>query len=105
MSTHLSALTAIADELELLRDYVDRLAPIIASGVAAEPTRHMADAQRIDLLDQTLAALADYARDVAAGRDAAESVRRIGLADVALRLSRGDSSSRNREVACDVELF
>ena len=105
MSAPRSALIAIAEELDLLRDYVDRLAPIIASGVAAEPSRHMVDAQRIDLLDQTLVALSDYARDVAAGRDAAESVRRIGLADVALRLSRGEQAGRGRETACDVELF
>jgi len=105
MSAPGSALIAIAEEHDLLRDYVDRLAPIIASGVAAEPSRHMADAQRIDLLDQTLAALSDYARDVAAGRDAAESIRRIGLADVALRLSRSEPAGRRREAARDVELF
>lgn len=105
MSTSGNALVAIAEELDLLRDYVDRLAPIIASGVAAEPTRHMADAQRIDLLDQTLAALADYARDVATGRDPAESVRRIGLADVALRLSRGEPQEHRSNAVCDVELF
>ncbi len=105
MSTADHALLAIAEELDLLRDYVDRLAPIIASGVAAEPTRHMADAQRIDLLDQTLAALSDYARDVAAGRDVAESARRIALADVGLRLTRRDAAGRSNEAVCDVELF
>lgn len=105
MSSPGNALVAIAEELDLLRDYVDRLAPIIASGVAAEPARHMADAQRIDLLDQTLAALADYARDVAAGRDVAESARRIALADVGLRLTRRESGHRGFEPACDVELF
>lgn len=105
MSSPGNALIAIAEELDLLRDYVDRLAPIIASGVAAEPSLHMADAQRIDLLDQTLAALADYARDVAAGRDVAESARRIALADVGLRLSRPESGHRGFEPACDVELF
>jgi len=86
MSASPAALDAIAHELDLLRAHVDRLAPVVAAGVSAAPT-HIADAQRVDLMAQSLAAIASLARDLARGRGMDDAISQIALADLAARLA------------------
>lgn len=100
-------LTAISTELDDLRRHIDALAPVVAAGVVTAPTRFMTDAQRLDVMNQTLEAIAALTGDLAQGRDPDASIARMTLADLAQRLARA-SGSRGPDIArsvVDVELF
>jgi hypothetical protein len=106
MAATAQALRAIADELDILRQHVHSLAPVVAAGVTAEPA-HIADAQRVDLMAQSLAAIASLARDLSQGQHVDHAVSRIALADLASRLASaiGGDKIRGAVLHPDMELF
>lgn len=87
---HAELLAAVADELMGVREGIDhvealvsRLVPLAAEKDKAEA---LTDAQSLDALTQRLEALAGVLRMISGGASPAESVARLGLADMASRL-------------------
>lgn len=87
---HAELLAAVADELMRVREGIDHVEALVSRLVRRAPPEDRAEAlteaQALDALTQRLEALAGVLTMLGEGATPAESVSRISLADMAVRL-------------------
>jgi len=87
---HAHLLVAVADELMRVREGIDHVEALVSRLVRRAPAEDRAEAlteaQALDALTQRLEALSSVLRMLGDGATPAESVSRISLADMAVRL-------------------
>ena len=81
---HAHLLVAVADELMRVREGIDHVEALVSRLVRRAPAEDRA--QALDALTQRLEALSGVLRMLGDGATPAESVSRISLADMAVRL-------------------
>ena len=87
---HAQLLAAVADELMRVREGIDHVEALVSRLVRRAPPEDrveaLTEAQALDALTQRLEALSGVLRMLGGGATPAESVSRISLADMAVRL-------------------
>lgn len=87
MTADARLLAGLAAELQRAAGLAERLEPLLAAPAGPAPdAARMADAQGLDLLRQTLEALAALAQDLAGGAAPEAALEAVPLADLAARL-------------------